>query len=265
MRIAWVTDIHLNFVDDQGIERFYREILATDCDALLVGGDIGEASSVAMYLDGLAQCLERPVYFVLGNHDYYRGSIQDVRQSAIAITEQSRWLRWLPAAGIVALTPRTALVGHDGWSDGRLGDFLRSPVRLNDYRLIEELRGLEKTALLAKLNALGDEAADYLHTTVSDALVRFEKIIVLTHVPPFRASCVYRGKPGDPNWLPHFTCQAVGDALEALMGRYPERRMRVLCGHSHSAAEVEVLSNLRVTTGLAEYGRPAVGAVFEVD
>jgi Icc-related predicted phosphoesterase len=265
MRVAWVTDIHLNFVDDEGIEQFCRQILATDCDALLVGGDIGEAPSVARYLDGLVRRLERPVYFVLGNHDYYRGSIQNIRQWAITVTKQSPWLRWLPAASVVALTTRTALVGQDGWSDGRLGDFLGSPVRLNDYLLIEELRGLEKPALLAKLNALGDEAGDYLRTTLREALVRFDKTIVLTHVPPFRESCLYRGKPGDPNWLPHFTCKAVGDVLETLMEKYPERQTRVLCGHSHGAAEIEVLSNLRVTTGPAEYGRPAVSALLEVD
>lgn len=265
MRITWVTDIHLNFVDDEGIERFCREIAATACDGLLIGGDIGEAPSIAPYLEGLAQSLQRPVYFVLGNHDYYHGSIRDVRQWAAAITAQSRWLRWLPAAGVIALTPRTALVGHDGWSDGRLGDFLGSPVRLNDYRLIAELRGLEKPVLLAKLEALGDEAADYLSGILRQALPRFENTIVLTHVPPFRESCVYQGKPGDPNWLPHFTCKAMGDVLETLMGQYPGRQMTVLCGHSHSAAEIEVLPNLRVITGPARYGHPTVAAVFDVD
>jgi predicted phosphohydrolase len=264
-RIAWATDIHLNFVDDDGVERFRKEILATDCDAVLLGGDIGEAPSVATYLEDFAQRLKRPIYFVLGNHDYYRGSIHAVRQWAAAVTEKSRWLRWLPAAGVVSLTSRTALVGHDGWSDARLGDFLASPVRLNDYRLIEELRGLPKPALRAKLNALGDEAADYLEATLTDALLRFENTIVLLHVPPFRESCLYQGKPGDPNWLPHFTCKAVGDTLETLMARHPARRMSVLCGHSHGAAELDALPNLRVTTGPAEYGLPTIGAVFDID
>jgi 3',5'-cyclic-AMP phosphodiesterase len=38
------------------------------------------------------------------------------------------------------LTPNTALVGHDGWGDGRLGDLNWSGVILNDFLLIEELR-----------------------------------------------------------------------------------------------------------------------------
>lgn len=265
MRIAWATDIHLNFVDDEGFKQFRRKILATDCDAILLGGDIGEAPSVAAYLEDLARGLKRPIYFVLGNHDYYRGSIRAVRQWATTVTECSRWLRWLPAAGIVPLTPHTALVGHDGWSDGRLGDFLASPVRLNDYRLIEELSGLHKPALLAKLNALGDEAADYLRVTLADALGRFERTLLLTHVPPFRGSCLYQGKPGDPNWLPHFTCKAVGDVLEALMARHPARRMNVLCGHSHGAAKFDALANLCVTTGPAEYGLPTIAAVIDID
>ena len=50
---AWLTDIHLNFVWDRKIAGAFEtehghlieEVLATDPDALLVGGDIAEARS----------------------------------------------------------------------------------------------------------------------------------------------------------------------------------------------------------------------------
>jgi hypothetical protein len=77
-------------------------------------------------------------------------------------------LVYLSQTNVVELTPSTALVGHDGWADARLGDFDGSDVILNDFMLIDELRcwkdhhTLDKPALRQALQALGDEAAGYL-------------------------------------------------------------------------------------------------------
>ena len=40
--------------------------------------------------------------------------------------------------------------------------------------------------------------------------------------------------------------------------------MTVLCGHTHSPGEAQVLPNLLVLTGGAEYGRPEVQRVLTV-
>ena len=163
------------------------------------------------------------------------------------------------------MTEETGLVGHDGWADGRLGDYARSDVVLNDYRRIEELSGLDKEARLERLHALGDEAADYLRTLLSEALRRFRRVIVLTHVPPFREACCHNGQISNDDWLPHFSCRAVGDVLSEAMTAHPECEMTVLCGHTHSPGEVLVLPNLRVLTGGAEYGRPEIQRVLIVE
>ncbi|MDP6129579.1 MAG: hypothetical protein QGH77_08240, partial [Planctomycetota bacterium] len=57
------------------------------------------------------------------------------------------------------LTPEIGLVGHGGWGDGRLGSYYSSTVRLNDFKLIEELKGRSRDELLFRLTQLGDEAA----------------------------------------------------------------------------------------------------------
>jgi hypothetical protein len=57
----------------------------------------------------------------------------------------------------------------------------------------------------------------------------------------------------------------VGDALREAMARRPEKRMTVLCGHTHQPADVAVLPNLHVRTGGAEYGRPVLQQLLEVD
>jgi predicted phosphohydrolase len=264
-KLAWVTDIHLDSVQGSGFDRFCEEIRSVIPDMLLVGGDIGEADSVFDYLKGLAETLEKPVYFVFGNHDYYNGSIAELRNRAVEIVPQIRNLFWLEAEGVVGLTPTSALVGHGGWGDGRLGDYERSPVTLTDFDKITELRGLDRQTLLKQLNRLGDEASEYLQGVISEGFEQFHEIIVLTHVPPFKEACLYQGKIGNPDWLPFFTCDAVGKVLTRLMRQNPEKQMRVLCGHSHHAASVRILPNLSVQSGGVEYGAPSIQSVLRVE
>ena len=236
MRLGWITDVHLNFVPALKRAEFYAQLGEKKLDALLLGGDIGEADSVAKFLGEIASTLEIPIYFVLGNHDFYRGAIVAVRENVAREAAASRWLHWLPASGVVPLTANTTLVGHDSWADGRLGDFFQSQVMMNDYFLIAELRNLQQHRLYAKLNALGDEAAEFLENRVLEALAGCRNVIVLTHVPPFRESCWHEGQISNDDFLPHFACRAVGERLAAIMRGHPDHTMSVLCGHTHSPA-----------------------------
>jgi hypothetical protein len=47
---------------------------------------------------------------------------------------------YLTACGVAELTPSTALVGHDGWGDGRLNNLDDSAVVLSDFKVIGELQ-----------------------------------------------------------------------------------------------------------------------------
>lgn len=62
----------------------------------------------------------------MGNHDYYRGQINKVREEMITLTKTEKLLYWLPASGMQILDKSTILVGQDGWADGRLGDYQNS-------------------------------------------------------------------------------------------------------------------------------------------
>lgn len=265
-RLAWLTDLHLNFADPQGIGALCRSVLAEGADAVFLTGDIAEAPDVVGHLEGLDARLGLPLYFVLGNHDFYRGSITEGRTAVADLCARSPRLCWLPRAGVVGLTPETGLVGHDGWADGRLGDFAgSSDLLLNDFRFIAELTGLDKGSRLERLHVLGDEAAAHLRAVLPDALARYQRVIVLTHVPPFREACLHRGRVADDAWLPHFACRAVGEALAEAAAAYPGRDVTVLCGHTHEACEAQVLPNLRVLTAGAEYGEPALQQVLLVE
>jgi 3',5'-cyclic AMP phosphodiesterase CpdA len=272
MRLAWLTDIHLNFVRPDRVDRLADEVAARDPDAVLVGGDVAEADTWEVALVRLADRWERPVYFVLGNHDFYHGSIAAVRRRATALSQQSPWLRWLPTAGVVPLADGAALVGHDGWGDARAGHFRGSPVLLNDYVLIDELRAAREAGLPCaghprslerELHRLGHEAAAHFRTVLPTAFEKANHVVLLTHVPPFREACWHAGRLSDDDWAPHFCCLAVGEVLRETMRARPAQRLTVLCGHTHGEGVADLLPNLRVVTGGAVYGEPRVQDVLE--
>src|SRR5262245_54018805 len=103
MRLAWATDVHLNFLSSHELADFARALDASSADAILLTGDIAEAPSLERLLVALGRALKRPIYFVLGNHDFYHGSIAEVRSKAAALSRSSPWLRWLPAVAPIEL------------------------------------------------------------------------------------------------------------------------------------------------------------------
>lgn len=264
MKLAWLTDIHFNFLRPPALEAFLESLAETEADAFLIGGDIGEAPDVALHLNALANALQRPIYFVLGNHDFYRGSITGVREKASHLCSACPNLHYLSNEGVIPLTVDTCLIGHDGWGDGRLGDYHGSDVLLNDFGLIEEFGGFDEDPAirLSKIHVLGDEAATHFRKVLPEA-VKYKNILVLTHVPPFKESCWHEGKTSGDAWLPFFSCKAVGGVLAEAMERAADRQMTVLCGHTHGAGEAQILPNLKVITGGAIYGQPVIQQVLE--
>lgn len=55
MKLAWVTDIHLNFLESADRKKFYQDVVATKSNAVLVSGDISEAPTVSDILEEMAQ------------------------------------------------------------------------------------------------------------------------------------------------------------------------------------------------------------------
>lgn len=263
-RIAWMTDIHLNYVKSPRLIEFMEHICESSADLVLVGGDIAEATNIVEFLTLLDDHLQRPIAFVLGNHDFYFGAIANVREDVERLCQERPNLRYLTSSDAVDVTGSVGLVGHDGWADARIGDYERSMVMMNDYRLVEELSGVDKQGRWPLLKQLGDKAAEHIRRVLPAALDRHKLVYLLTHVPPLREACWYDGRISDDEWAPHFTCKAVGDVLLDVMRDYRDRELIVLCGHTHGTGECRPLENMRVLTGGAEYGFPAINRLFTV-
>jgi Icc protein len=266
MKLAWLTDLHLEFVrDERTLATLAASVRATEPAAVLVGGDTGTAITMERHLRWLAGELKVPVFFVMGNHDYYHGSIEGSRKIAARLSRDVPHLHWLDESGVVPLTGKSALIGHGGWADGRLGNGPKSPVMLNDYVLIEDFQRLGPEERFRMMARLGDEAAAHFQKWLPAALDAYQQVILLTHVPPFRAACWHEGRISDDDWLPHFASRAPGEVLREIMATQPDKHLTVLCGHTHSSGICRVLPNLTVKTGMAHYGSPQLQEVLVVE
>lgn len=270
LKLIWLTDIHLNFLEKEGRQRFYKRLAASPGKAILLSGDISEAPTLVQTLQEMAVAVNKPIYFVLGNHDYYHGSVSGVRKNMRILNRSVPLLRWLTALAAQPLDEQTLLAGSDTWADGRAGNYAQSSITVNDSRLIADLFQnslLGKEALLKKMQYLAGRDARALKRVLVEGIERYrpKKIILLLHVPPFEDACVYAGGPGNPDFLPFFCSHITGATLMDIAKKHPEIAFLVLCGHTHNKAEFHACPNLIVKVGAAEYNAPDIQALITLD
>jgi predicted phosphohydrolase len=271
MDFLWATDTHLDHIlyddgvaKDDRFDEFVSAVNKENADVLLITGDISNAKGLKNHMQLLEQRLNcKKILFILGNHDYYHGSISSVRSM---VKEQlvSDKLVYLSSIGSVPLDDNTCVVGHDGWYDGKYGDWFKPGVVLmNDYLIISELRSLwfssdqnRKKKLYEKLQGLAKECEFHIMQHLAKAAETYKNVVFATHVPPFKENSVYNGAISDSNWLPNFSSKICGDALLQVANKYPNTEFLVLCGHSHGKATYSPCRNLTSCTGFSEYGHP---------
>ncbi|QEF96080.1 Calcineurin-like phosphoesterase superfamily domain protein [Stieleria maiorica] len=264
MRLAWASDIHLNHVALKDWDTWIDQVRQAAADVLVITGDLSEAEDVVFQLRRMGEVIRLPIYFVLGNHDFYGSSIAATRRSVTSLAREYPSLCYLTDAGPVELTPGQFLTGEDGWGDGTEGDYENSPVRLNDFVAIDDFRQVDPIRWPRLMREQGAQSAERLRQKLLALPASADRVIVATHVPPFRDACWYEGQTTDDFWAPFFVCGQVGSVLKRFAFERPEIHLTVLCGHTHHAGTAQLAPNLVVQTAAAEYGAPRVEQVLEL-
>ena len=252
-RIAWITDIHWDRLSAEDRREQTEWIVETEPDAVILSGDIGEATSFGEFLAQLHDNLNLPIYFILGNHDFWRGSSDGVRAAARELSERHGNLHYISDLDIVPLTPTVCMIGHEGWADGRAGDPEGARDFPRDFLRIGDFAGLKRDEYFARINALGDEAALHIREKLLRALASYRHIYLVTHVPPFPEASLDSYRICHEHKLPFYCCQAMGEMLLEVMKDYADRNLTVLCGHTHNECDLYVRDNLRVMVKEAAY------------
>lgn len=257
--ILWTSDLHLDHASAAVGALLGAAVRAHASDVFVVAGDTSVAPRLIADLEFLAETSARPLYFVLGNHDHYGGSVASVRDAVLELGTRRPEVQWLPPAGVVAIDSDTALIGVDGWADGRHGDPLTTQFVLNDDRLIGEIATPQSRAgKLVVRRALADADAHRLQVLLGRAIARARRIVVATHVPPFVAALPLSGRLTNPAWQPVLVCGATGAVIRSAAAEHPDHTFVVLCGHTHAATDVPISANLRCIVAGARYGEPVV-------
>ena len=264
MKFIWLSDLHLEFIGEPQLRAFIQEILNEKPDVVLITGDISNARLLEFHLGVLADTLPCPVYFVLGNHDFYLGSFAQVDALVKTLCARHPNLIELGHDEIIPLGKDTILIGHRCWADGRAGQGSRSAVRLNDHQYITDLREPVPYRLFATLNRLGDESAGYVRAVAPKALKKASNLIIATHVPPFIEASLFENKPSDPAYAPHFVNVALGRAILEVARNHPKKTVTVLCGHTHHWARYSPTTNLKVEVAAAQYYHPQVASILTI-
>ncbi len=264
MRLVWTTDPHLNHVPLLEWDRWIGSILSRRADGVVISGDVSEGDDVAFQLQRISESLNLPIYFVLGNHDFYQCSIAQTRRRVIEVSRDHPQLFYLTDLDAMELSEGVFLVGEDGWGDATIGDYEGTLVKLNDFALIDDFRLTDPICWKRLLQQQGKESAERLEHKLAALPADARAVIVVTHVPPFREACWYEGRTTDDSWAPFFVCGEVGEVLRSTVQSRPNCKLTVLCGHTHSDGIARLSENLVVYTGAARYGQPAVEGLLQI-
>lgn len=258
-QLCWLSDLHLDRASVRYRKDFCGQLRCRAEGGFVITGDISDSAHLALHLRELAAAVApRRILFVLGNHDFYGSSFKMVEGIVAGVCRVCPNLHHLDGSEVVELSAETAVIGHRGWSDGRMGHGARSRIDNPDFTSIDDFRGLTREAAFSLMRELGRESARHFRDTLPRALRRYRQVIVATHFPPFTRAACFDGKPCGYAWQPFFTNISAGATLLRISENFPGRRVTVLCGHAHCPSRIRISANLEVLTSGARPGYPSI-------
>lgn len=275
MRLAWATDVHLDFITNpqrpfysiKNMNVFCGLLSKQNPDAVLFTGDISLSNLLINHLDDIESHLQIPVYFVLGNHDFWGSNFNAVRKKVTSFCNQSQYMNYLSTMSYVMLNKDVALVGHDGWYDALNGDFRNSSFIMNDWSNIGDFANvlsrqtINYDSLLMISRNQASIASYHISLNVKSVISEKSpsKIIIATHVPPF-VECLN----SQTEYFPWYSSKLMGDTILQIAKNNPSVQFEILSGHCHKNYQGNILPNLLFKSGQAEYGNPFPQQPFNV-
>lgn len=253
-RFVWYSDPHINLSVFPFLKRLYILRLEKEkADGLFITGDISTGRWLESDLRFLAKHYQKPIYFVLGNHDYYGRHIASVHADLRRICAEYSNLNWMTESGVVSLSDDIALVGTEGWYDAMHGDPGLLKYTLDRFLVFDflHLDSMEERIELWRLMAR--RSASLIERNLEAALKTHSTAYVLTHVPPWKEATRAVGTSAEKFWLPYNTNVALGTAISGVASRHPDKRVVVLAGHTHTPCSIRVSDNLECHVARASY------------
>lgn len=276
MKLAWTTDIHLDCVDDPLKTVNNLAAASYSSDGLIISGDISVGNLITTHLRLLEDNLQKPIYFVLGNHDYYYSDIISTRKNVADACRNMSFCRYLGAISFAKLSKKTVIVGSDGWYDAYNGDPAGTEFLMTDWIKITDFKPAVTNTLFGKTIDKGKvikiareickASVAHIVRGINSCVEIADHIIIVTHVPPFDESYTngkYKDIPPE-HVTPWYTSKMMGEILKTAAKTYPQKQFTVLSGHTHSSFEGDILPNLHIKVGKSQYGSPQIVGYIDI-
>lgn len=253
-KYLWFTDTHLNNVLPWTKALFIRNIVKENPKGIFLTGDISNGLTTAFNLKLLANFVKCPIYFVLGNHDYYFSNINKTHNKIKEMCEKYPNLIWLTNSDVIGLTDQVAIIGTEGWYDAAIGkpEYLKYTL---DWLLIEDFRKLNfMPERIEMFKILAEKSCQIISNKLQKALDQgYKSIYILTHFPPWKEATRDEGTIMEKFWLPYNVNLKLGKTIESIMSDYKKRNVTILSGHTHTDAWIHVSRNIECKVNKAKY------------
>ena len=257
-KFAWMTDLHMNFLSQKKIAEFVDSV-DPEIDGIIVTGDISTGPQVSEHLRHLEEKLRKPIWFILGNHDFYRSSFAKIEKQMDLLKEHSPNLIYLTSSGVIPLTQNIGLIGHDGWYDAAWKEPLTSLVFIWDWFCIADFRALfSNKERLGLSRERAEQAAMVVRERLRQALSTYSTVILATHFPPWPEADPCSFSISEKFWHPYNSSRVMGEMLSLEMSAHPDKKLIVLAGHTHGDSHISVGKNIDVRVGGAARGSCSV-------
>lgn len=246
--LLWLTDIHADKKDSKEIEKFISSISTYSVDLICITGDIAEGNKTLNFLNNLFFQVQKPIAFVLGNHDFFENSIQ-VFQTELA--SQLKNFYYLPNTNGIQLNQHTFLLGIDNWYNLNDHDYSQVEIIPDDFHAIRDLQQLSSLELIAFFEQKAEEAIQQLRLKLDYAqTLNIKKLYLALHVPPYTPSCYFEDAflKNEP-WKYYWSCAPIGQFINEYASKHPDIDITILSGHTHKPAIYRPLNNVKSYIG----------------
>jgi predicted phosphohydrolase len=252
-KYVWLTDTHLSMSIIPAMKRrFIDRIKSIGADGLIITGDISNGLWLESDLRYLAEHHQKPIYFVLGNHDYYWRHMGSVHEDVRRLCKEYSNLFWLSENDPITLTEGVALVGHEGWFDANCGDRDSTYFAVDRFINLDIWRAGDHVDQIFMWREMAKISSEAIEQKVISAAKKAEVIYIATHFPPWKEASRADGKFLEKLWHAYNTNTTLGKTLERLT-QTVKAQLVVLAGHTHLSCNFTVSKRLQCRVAPASY------------
>lgn len=248
----WAADTHFNtcIIGAVGMGTAWRKHYPS-AKGLILTGDISNAKLIKEKLRSLEIGLQKPIYFVCGNHDYHGASFDQLDKELAFF--KNRNVYYLPALRYVQINKHTVMIGNSGWYDA--GYDSNVEVGMSDFDNIEDLKA-DPIQASKKRSVFLANKIEIAMRCVKKFVKDVRNVIVVNHVP----ACEYLAKLGDHPAF--YGSLAMEKAIMKESVNF--EKVIVLSGHTHFPG-VYINNNVSFYSGEARRGVPVIAGTFDED